>query len=152
MDGPAVFKFAVKIVVESTRAVLEQANLTVEDVDLFIPHQANVRIVDAAAKALGLAPEKVFTNMERYGNTSAASIPIALSEAIEAGRMRPGDNVVMCGFGAGLTWGTAAFQWGVPATIPATESWRTAASEVDLVRRGHRAQRIAQRAVAGVGA
>jgi 3-oxoacyl-[acyl-carrier-protein] synthase-3 len=152
MDGSAVFKFAVRIVVESTREVLEQANLTVDDVDLFIPHQANIRIVDAAAKALGLPPERVFTNMEKYGNTSAASIPIALCEAIEQGRMKPGDNLVMCGFGAGLTWGTAAFQWGVPTNIPATESWRTAASAVDLGRRGHRAQRIAQRAVAGASA
>jgi 3-oxoacyl-[acyl-carrier-protein] synthase-3 len=150
MDGAAVFKFAVRIVVDSTREVLDQANLTADDVDLFIPHQANVRIVDAAAKALGLPAEKVFTNMEKYGNTSAASIPIALCEAIEQGRMKPGDNLVMCGFGAGLTWGTAAFQWGVPSTIPATDSWRSAACATDLARRGHRAQRIAQRAVTGV--
>jgi len=149
MDGSAVFKFAVRIVVDSTREVLEQAKLTVDDVDLFIPHQANIRIVDAAARALGLPKERVFTNLEKYGNTSAASIPIALCEAIEQGRMKPGDNLVMCGFGAGLTWGTAAFQWGVPASIPATDSWRSAASHTDLVRRGHRAERIAQRAVAG---
>ncbi|HEV8633263.1 MAG TPA: beta-ketoacyl-ACP synthase III [Chloroflexota bacterium] len=150
MDGQAVFKFAVKIVVESTREVLDRAKLGVDDVDLFIPHQANVRIIDAAAKTLGLPNEKVYTNLDRYGNTSAASIPIALCEAIEEGRMRPGDNLVMCGFGAGLTWGTAVFQWGVPPSIPATDSWQSAASAVDLTRRRHRAQRIAQRAVEAV--
>jgi 3-oxoacyl-[acyl-carrier-protein] synthase-3 len=147
MDGQAVFKFAVRIVVESTREVLDEARLGVDDVDLFIPHQANVRIIDAAAKTLGLPGEKVYTNLDRYGNTSAASIPIALCEAIEQGRMRPGDNLVMCGFGAGLTWGTAVFQWGVPPNIPATDSWQSAASAVDLVRRRHRAERIARRAV-----
>ena len=109
-----------------------------------------MRIIDAAAKSLGLPSEKVYMNLDRYGNTSAASIPIALCEAIEEGRMRPGDNLVMCGFGAGLTWGTAVFQWGVPPSIPATDSWQSAASAVDLARRRHRAQRIAQRAVEAV--
>lgn len=147
MDGRAVFKFAVQIIVHSTRAVLERARMTTADIDLFIPHQANVRIVDAAAKSLGLAPERVFTNVDRYGNTSAGSIPIALCDAIESGALRPGDNLAMCGFGAGLTWGTAIFQWGVPAAIPATPSWQSLTC--DLAGRADRARAIAERAVAG---
>jgi 3-oxoacyl-[acyl-carrier-protein] synthase-3 len=122
--------------------------MAVGDVDLFVPHQANARIVDAAAEAVGLPSERVFTNLDRYGNTSAGSIPIALCEAIEAGQLRPGDNVLMCGFGAGLTWGTALFQWGVPATVPATEPWRGLATRMN--GRAARAREIARRAVAGV--
>ena len=151
MDGRAVFKFAVQIVVNSTREVLENARLAVSDVDLFIPHQANVRIIDAAAKTLGLTAEQVYTNVDRYGNTSAGSIPIALCEAIEEGRMRPGDNLVMCGFGAGLTWGSTVFQWGVPSSIPATDPWRGLAAD-DLDHRADRAREIAARAVAGATA
>src|SRR5262245_2376222 len=91
MEGRAVFKFAVKVIVDSTRAVLDSAGMQVADVDLFVPHQANARIIDAAAESVGLPTERVFTNVERYGNTSAASIPIALCEAIEEGRLCPGD-------------------------------------------------------------
>ena len=148
MEGRAVFKFAVQIIVNSIRQTLETARMTVDDLDLFIPHQANVRIIDAAAKQLGLPPEKVFTNVERYGNTSAASIPLALVDAIEEGRLRPGDNVAMCGFGAGLTWGTAIFQWGVPAAIPSTEPWQEVARAID--GRADRAREIAMRAVAAL--
>jgi 3-oxoacyl-[acyl-carrier-protein] synthase-3 len=124
--------------------------MEVGDIDLFVPHQANARIIDAAADAVGLPNERVFTNVDRYGNTSAGSIPIALCEAIEGGRLRPGENVLMCGFGAGLTWGTALFQWGVPATVPATEAWRGLASSMN--GRADRARAIARRAAAGVGA
>ena len=126
MDGRSVFKFAVQIVVNSTRAVLEQAGLAASDLALFIPHQANARIVEAAAKSLQLPESKVFMNLQNYGNTSAASIPIAMCDAIEQGVLCPGDNVALCGFGAGLTWGSAIFQWGIPAEIPATDEWRAA--------------------------
>lgn len=148
MDGQAVFKFAVQIVADSVREVTLASRMEIEDVDLFIPHQANVRIVDAAARALGLPAERVYTNIHRYGNTSAASIPIALCEAIEEGRLRPGDNLALCGFGAGFTWGTAIYQWGVPAAIPPTAPWRQAASDDRLEERARRALRIARRAVA----
>jgi 3-oxoacyl-[acyl-carrier-protein] synthase-3 len=150
MEGRAVFKFAVKVIVDSTRAVLAAAGLEVGDVDLFIPHQANARIIDAAADAVGLSKERVFTNVDHYGNTSAGSIPIALCEAIESGRLRPGDNALMCGFGAGLTWGTALFQWGVPAIVPATDAWRAASSTMN--GRADRARAIARRAVEAVRA
>lgn len=150
MDGPAVFKFAIQILTESTRDVLTQAGLEVDDIDLFVPHQANKRIIDSAMRAVGIPEDKVFINLDRYGNTSAASIPIALCEAIESGRMRPGDNVLMCGFGAGLTWGTALFQWGVPSDVPASDQWRLAGQSI-VTSRHDRALAIARRAVASRG-
>ena len=85
--------------------------MTLDDIDLIIPHQANIRIIDAAIEALGIDPEKVFVNVDRYGNTSAASIPIALHEAVEQGRIKRGSNVLMVGFGAGLNWGSCLFRW-----------------------------------------
>lgn len=111
MNGHEVFKFAVRVVVEETQAVLEQLGLSVDDLDLLVPHQANIRIIEAARERLGLRPDQVFTNLERYGNTSAASIPLALDEAWRTGRLKRGDLVVTVGFGGGLTWGTAAFRW-----------------------------------------
>jgi 3-oxoacyl-[acyl-carrier-protein] synthase III len=111
MHGREVFRFAARIVPDSTLQALEQANLTTADIDLLIPHQANVRIIDAAARRLKLSDSAVFSNVERYGNTSAASIPVALCEAIEDGRVKPGDTIVMSGFGAGLSWGTAVWKW-----------------------------------------
>ncbi|MHB0913688.1 MAG: beta-ketoacyl-ACP synthase III [Armatimonadota bacterium] len=111
MEGREVFKFAVKIMGEASMQVLEACGLTPEDVDLFIPHQANIRIIDAAAQRLKLPPEKVFVNVERYGNTSAASIPIALDEAYRSGKVKPGDILVTVGFGAGLTWAAAVIKW-----------------------------------------
>jgi 3-oxoacyl-[acyl-carrier-protein] synthase-3 len=111
MQGREVFRFAARIVPDSTLSALEQAGLTTEDIDLLIPHQANVRIIDAAARRLKLSDGAVFSNVERYGNTSAASIPVALCEAIEEGRVRSGDTLVMSGFGAGLSWGTAVWRW-----------------------------------------
>jgi 3-oxoacyl-[acyl-carrier-protein] synthase-3 len=112
MAGPEVFRFATRVVAESTRQVLDKTGLTTDDIDLFIPHQANERIIDSAVRRLGIAKERVFVNIDRYGNTSSASIPIALCEAEEQGRVKPGDTVVMVGFGAGLTWGAGALQWG----------------------------------------
>jgi 3-oxoacyl-[acyl-carrier-protein] synthase-3 len=107
MDGRAVFKWAVTIVTDSTEEVLARAGLTASQLDLVIPHQANIRIINAATDVLGFPRDKVFNNLERYGNTSAGSIPIAMDEARSAGHLNRGDKILMSGFGAGLTWGTA---------------------------------------------
>lgn len=112
MDGQKVFRFATKIIPEATRKVLAQAGLSVGDVDMIIAHQANARILQAAAERLGVPKEKMYANIDRYGNTSAASIPIALGEAADAGVLQPGQRVVLVGFGAGLTWGAALLEWG----------------------------------------
>jgi 3-oxoacyl-[acyl-carrier-protein] synthase-3 len=111
MNGREVFKFATRVLVSSAQKLLDELGLTVEDVDVYIPHQANIRIIDHAAKKLGFPPEKVVINVERYGNTSSGSIPIALAEAIEDGRVRPGSKVLMTGMGAGLTWGSSLIEW-----------------------------------------
>jgi 3-oxoacyl-[acyl-carrier-protein] synthase-3 len=111
MAGPEVFRFAARVVAEATSQVLAKAGLDADDVDLFIPHQANTRIIESAVRRLKIPAERVFINIDRYGNTSSASIPIALCEAVDTGRLQPGDRVVMVGFGAGLTWGAGAIQW-----------------------------------------
>jgi 3-oxoacyl-[acyl-carrier-protein] synthase-3 len=119
MNGREVFRFAVGVVPRVTRALLEQLNMDVGDVDLFIPHQANARITAAVARQLGLENERVVDVIDWCGNTSAASIPIALCHAIETGRLKEGDLVVLAGFGAGLTWGAAAIVWDrVPTALP----------------------------------
>jgi len=123
MKGREVFRFAVRAIPAATREVLEEAGLSLDELDLLIPHQANRRIIEAAVRSLDLPPEGVYSNVERYGNTSAASIPIALSEAAEEGRIQPGDLVVCVGFGAGLTWGAAAIRWTRPQPAP-TPRWR----------------------------
>jgi 3-oxoacyl-[acyl-carrier-protein] synthase-3 len=114
MRGREVFRFAVRAMPDATRQALEQAELTAADLNLLVPHQANKRILDAAARALDLPVEMVYSNVERYGNTSAASIPIALCEAVEEGLIQRGDVVVCVGFGAGLTWGATALRWSLP--------------------------------------
>lgn len=111
MDGRAVFKWAIHMLRETTHEVLQAAELTLADVDLVIFHQANLRIIDSAVKELGLEPDKVFNNLDRYGNTSSASIPLALDEAYQQGRIRRGDTILFSGFGAGLAWGTMLMQW-----------------------------------------
>ena len=111
MDGRSVFKWAVRALTDTVQLVLEQSNLKVNDVSLYVLHQANQRIIDAAVEALGIPTERVFSNIQRYGNTSGASVPIALDEAFRAGRIHPGDTLLLSGFGAGLTWGTALFRW-----------------------------------------
>src|SRR6478735_5192566 len=111
MNGPEVYKFATRVVVDSSLRSLEAAGLGVEDVDVFVPHQANRRIIDHAARRLGLDEAKVFSNVDRYGNTSAGSIPICLDEAWRQGRIRPGDIVLMVGFGGGLAWGSCVMEW-----------------------------------------
>jgi len=111
MEGLAVFKWAVRKVAESIRATAEAAGLTPQDIDLFALHQANVRILDAVADELGVERERIWVNLDRYGNTSAASIPLVLEEAHSQGKIQRGDHVVTCGFGAGLTWGSALINW-----------------------------------------
>lgn len=111
MAGAEVFKFAVRVIDESTRRSLARAGLTVADVDCLVPHQANSRIIESASKRLGIAPERVFSNVARYGNTSAASIPIALDEAVAQSKILPGDIVALVGFGAGLAWASCAMRW-----------------------------------------
>lgn len=111
MNGREVYRFAVRIMGEAALEVVKRAGLERKDIDLFIPHQANIRIIEAAAKRLGLPMDKVLVNVDRYGNTSSASVPIALDEAIRSGRLISGNNVVMVGFGAGLSWGAVTFKW-----------------------------------------
>jgi len=111
MDGQAVFKWAVRLLDESITAVLNESNLAPGDIDLVVLHQANVRIVYAATDVLGIDRKKVFLNLDRYGNTSAGSVPLALDEAYQQGRIRRGDRILLSGFGAGLAWGTAVLRW-----------------------------------------
>ena len=111
MNGREVFKFATRVLVSSAERVLEACELTIEDVDVYVPHQANVRIIDHAARKLGVPPERVVINVDRYGNTSSGSIPLALADAAADGRLRPGQVVLMTGMGAGLTWGSGVIEW-----------------------------------------
>ena len=110
-SGREVYKFAVEQMGESAIRALKNCGMDGNDVDLLVPHQANIRIIESAAKRLKLPMEKVFVNLQKYGNTSAATIPIALSEAKEQNRMQSGDTVVLVGFGAGLTWASAVLKW-----------------------------------------
>jgi len=111
MKGSELFKIAVRMFVESAATILERHGLKARDVDLFIPHQANLRIIEAAAKRVDLPMERVFVNIDRYGNTGAASIYVALEEAVTSGRLRRGDLVLLAAFGGGVTWGAALIRW-----------------------------------------
>jgi 3-oxoacyl-[acyl-carrier-protein] synthase-3 len=111
MDGRTVFKWAVRVLTDTIDLVLSKSGMSIHDVSLFLVHQANQRIIDAAVSQLGIDPDRVFNNLEKYGNTSGGSIPLALDEAFAAGRVNRGDTILMCGFGAGLTWGTSLFRW-----------------------------------------
>ncbi len=111
MNGPEVFKFATRVLVQSAAAVLDRCGVGVEEVDVYVPHQANVRIIDYATKKLGIPSDRVVINVDRYGNTSSGSIPLALADAQADGRLRPGSLVLMTGMGAGLTWGSALLRW-----------------------------------------
>jgi 3-oxoacyl-[acyl-carrier-protein] synthase-3 len=124
MNGRGVFRFATRIMGHAAKEAIQAAELEIEDVDLFIPHQANIRIIQSAAKHLGLPMDKVFVNLDRYGNTSCASIPIAFCEAIEEERIQPGDHLVLVSFGAGLTWAAAVVQWHVPLPAPRLPWWK----------------------------
>lgn len=114
MSGSEVFKFAIRVIGDSIRTVVEDAGITLDDVRLIIPHQANARILQSAARSLNMDSNLFMTNLDRYGNTSAASIPIALCEAIQEGRVKKGDHIVLIGFGGGLTWAASVVKWGVP--------------------------------------
>jgi 3-oxoacyl-[acyl-carrier-protein] synthase-3 len=111
MNGREVYRFAVNAMTSSLNAAIQKADLTLDHIDLLIPHQANIRIIQSAAQTLKLPLERVFTNVEKYGNTSAASIPVALCEAIEGGRVKSGDTIAMVAFGAGLAWGATVVRW-----------------------------------------
>ena len=112
MNGKEIFRHAVRAVVESSRAALDRAGLRADDVDVFVPHQANARIITAASERLGIPPKRCVVTIDRYGNTSSASIPLALADALETGRLRPGGLVLMSGFGGGMTWASAVLRWG----------------------------------------
>ncbi|HEY5011856.1 MAG TPA: beta-ketoacyl-ACP synthase III [Acidimicrobiia bacterium] len=112
MAGQEVFRRAVRAVVDSAKLTLDRAGMTAADIDWFVPHQANIRIIEAASSRLGIPPERTVVNIERYGNTSSASIPLALFEAVDDGRVKPGDLVLLSGFGAGMTWASAVLRWG----------------------------------------
>jgi 3-oxoacyl-[acyl-carrier-protein] synthase-3 len=116
MNGREVFKFATRVLVSSANDLLERCGLTIDDVDVYVPHQANVRIINHAVQKLGVAPERVVVNVDRYGNTSSGSIPLALADAQAAGRLTEGELVLMTGMGAGLTWGSALLEWTEPRT------------------------------------
>lgn len=111
MDGGEVFRRAVRIVADTALTTLGRAGVDASDVDLFVPHQANQRIIEAACSRLGIPAERTFANLDRWGNTSGASIPIALAEAVDAGRLAPGDLVLLAGFGAGMSWASALLRW-----------------------------------------
>ena len=111
MNGREVFKFATRILVQSAEELLETCGVTIDDVDLYIPHQANMRIIDHATRKLGVPSERVVINVDRFGNTSSGSIPLALADAAADGRLEPGRLVLMTGMGAGLTWGSALMRW-----------------------------------------
>jgi 3-oxoacyl-[acyl-carrier-protein] synthase-3 len=112
MNGREIFKLAVRGMGDSSLQAIADAGLTPDDIDLVIPHQANIRIIEATAKRLDVPMERVFVNIDRYGNTSAGTIPIALVEAAEQGRLKDGDNVLLTAFGGGLTWASAVVRWG----------------------------------------
>jgi 3-oxoacyl-[acyl-carrier-protein] synthase-3 len=112
MQGQEVFRRAVRAVVDSAEIALERAGVASSEVDWFVPHQANLRIIEAARQRLGIPTERTVVNIERYGNTSAASIPLAMSEAADDGRLSPGDTVLLSGFGAGMSWASAVLTWG----------------------------------------
>jgi 3-oxoacyl-[acyl-carrier-protein] synthase-3 len=111
MKGPELFKLAVRSMADVTQKVAERAGISLADISLIVPHQANIRILNAVAERLGVPHEKVFTNIDRYGNTSAASVPIALDEALEANRIHDNDLVMLNACGGGLTWGANLLRW-----------------------------------------
>ena len=138
MDGKEVYRFATRVMAQATKEAIDAAGLTIDDVQWIIPHQANIRIIQAAAKGLKLPMDRFVVNVERYGNTSTASIPIAMVEAAQSGRLKPGDKIVMVGFGAGLTWGALAAEW--TGSLPAEhrihpQQYRTYARLRSVIRR-----------------
>ncbi|MFM7291002.1 MAG: 3-oxoacyl-[acyl-carrier-protein] synthase III C-terminal domain-containing protein, partial [Planctomycetia bacterium] len=110
MDGRAVFKWAIRLAEENIRQVVEHSGVPLEAIDLFVLHQANFRIIDGVREALGIPAERFMVNLDRYGNTSSGSIPLAMDEAWRTGRIGPGSTIVVCGFGGGLAWGSAVWR------------------------------------------
>ncbi|HEU4759473.1 MAG TPA: beta-ketoacyl-ACP synthase III [Dehalococcoidia bacterium] len=144
MNGPQVFRFATQMLAKSGERVVAASGLRMRDIDLLVPHQANLRIIETTAKKLRVPMEKVFVNVDRYGNTSAASIPIAFCEAIEEGRVKAGDHVLLASFGAGLTWAATVVRWGLARRAPSLLArLRTALAFLAsaVLRRGRRARR-----------
>lgn len=117
MNGREVFRFATRVMAQATEEAVQAANLTIEDIQLIVPHQANYRIIEAAARGLHLPMDKFIVNVERFGNTSTASIPLAACEAVDKGQIKPGDHIVFVGFGAGLTWGALTVKWSGPFPV-----------------------------------
>lgn len=111
MEGNEVFKFAVRAMEEASKKVIEMSGLKLEDIDFLVPHQANIRIIESARKRLKLAKDRVYVNLNKYGNMSSASIPVALDEAIKTNKIKNGDNILLVGFGGGLTWGSCVIKW-----------------------------------------
>jgi 3-oxoacyl-[acyl-carrier-protein] synthase-3 len=148
MNGPQIFRWATQVMPRAAEQVMAASGLKPEHVSLFIPHQANHRIMEATARRLGLPAEKVFSNVREYGNTSAASIPIALCEALRAGRVKVGDYLILSSFGAGLTWAALALRWAVPIPSHVT-AWQPIRRQVQsrmaavrsALKRGDRAVR-----------
>lgn len=152
MNGRQVFRFATQVVASVIADAVSKAGLAIDDIDLIIPHQANARIIDTAAKKLKISPDRFFLNINRVGNTSAASIPLALCDAIEADRLHPDDNVVLVGFGGGLTWGATVVKWDVtpPDVDTSRTGWRRTRYVVARARsRLRRLQRKAAARLAG---
>lgn len=123
MNGREVYRFATRVMGRVAKQACEQAGVPLDEINLLIPHQANIRIIKSASKYLKISDDKVFTNLDKYGNTSAASIPLALCEAIEQGRVQNKDKLVMIGFGGGLTWGASVVEWGVPMPYKPRSWW-----------------------------
>jgi len=150
MDGRQVYRFATNVIASSIQDVLKMAEMSIEDVALIVPHQANTRIIETAAKKLKVPLEKFYLNVEHTGNTSAASIPIALCEAVEEGRLKPDDNVVFVGFGGGLTWGASVVKWDVtpPPVSFVDHEWRRV--RYVMARGRSRLRRLSRRVEAAV--
>lgn len=151
MNGRQVFRFATSVVADAIEEVMKKANLQLADISLVVPHQANLRIIDHVAKKLKLPPEKFYLNLERYGNTSAASIPIALCEAVQEGRLRPDDTLVFVGFGGGLTWGATVVKWDVTPPKASAVKQRLRQARYVAMRIRSRARRLLRRFMAWVG-
>jgi 3-oxoacyl-[acyl-carrier-protein] synthase-3 len=131
MNGQQIFRWATQMMTEAAEQVMRESGLKPDQIDLFIPHQANLRIIEATARKLGLPPEKVFSNVSNYGNTSAASIPIALCEAIDSGAIEVGDNIVLTSFGAGLTWSALALHWTQEIPTRGASPWTPFRQQID---------------------
>jgi 3-oxoacyl-[acyl-carrier-protein] synthase-3 len=120
MDGPAIFKFAVHAMADAVRDAAAKSGITLDDIDVLVPHQANLRIIQGMAKQLGFPPERAVVTVNKYGNTSSATLPVALSEAAREGRFKEGDRLAICSFGGGLSWGAMIFEWSRTGHVPAS--------------------------------